>query len=111
MKIKTILAALLGSYSAAAAPFGWDDPLDPVGTTTEAVASKRQPVLRVIHEDGHGGWQFYDDAEPLKGPVILPKAQLLTLDATLASIKELPVGWEAVRKSPKEKWLRAKVAQ
>ncbi len=49
---------------------GWDDPLHPVGMTTEAVANKRKPVLRVVHDEGHGGWQFYDDAEPLKGPVV-----------------------------------------
>ena len=90
---------------------GWDDPLHPVGITTEAVVSKRKPVLRVVHEEGHGGWQFYDDAEPLKGPLVLAKSELLKLDSSLAAIKDLPVGWEAIRKGPKSPWTRRKISQ
>jgi hypothetical protein len=89
----------------------WDDPLDPVGITTEAVAKQRKPVLRVLHEAGHGGWQFYDDVEPLSGPVVLPKLELLKLDPSLAAVKDLPVGWEATRQSPTSRWVRKKVAQ
>lgn len=89
----------------------WDDPLDPVGITSEAVAKKRQPVRRVLHEEGHGGWQFYDDVELLKGPVVLPKPEILKLDPSLSAIKDLPVGWEAMRKDSKSPWVRTKVSQ
>lgn len=90
----------------------WDDPLDPVAITTEAVAKKRQPILRVLHTaECHGAWQFYDDVEPLKGPVILPKAELLLLDSSLSAIKDLPVGWEATRKSSSSSWVRKKASQ
>lgn len=86
----------------------WDDPLDAVGVTSQAVAMKRQPILRVLHEEGPGGWQFYDDVEPLEGPIVLPKHEILRLDPSLAVIKDLPVGWEATRRSAKSPWVRTK---
>lgn len=89
----------------------WDDTLDPVGITSEAVAMKRQPVRRVLHEGEHGGWHFYDGVEPLKGPVALPKPVILKLDLPLKAIKDLPVGWQAKRKDLTSPWVRAKVSQ
>ena len=88
----------------------WDDSSDPVAITTEAVVQKRQPVLRVVHDEGHGGWQLYDDAEPLKGPVVIPKVEVLKLDPSLSGITDLAVGWEATRKDKKSAWVRAKIS-
>ena len=55
----------------------WSNVLDPAVITTKAVAAGRQPVLRVVHEEGHGGWQVYDDVEPLTAPVIMIAQQVL----------------------------------
>lgn len=110
MKYVFVLTLSLGTTNMVNAAL-WDDPLDPIGITTEAVAKKRKPILRVVHDTGHGGWQFYDDAEPLKGPVVLPKVELLKLDASLSVIKDLPVGWEATRKNAKSPWVRSKIPQ
>lgn len=110
MKYILALTLLLGATDMAYAAT-WDDPLNPIGITTEAVAQKRKPILRVAHDDGHGGWQFYDDAESLKGPVVLPKEDLLKLDSSLSAIKDLPVGWEAVRKDTKSPWVKGKATK
>lgn len=104
--VVTLLAVTGFAYGSA-----WDDPLDPVGVTTEAVVKQRKPVLRVRHEAGHGGWQFYDDAEPLQGPVVLPKAELLKLDPSLTPVKDLPEGWEAIRRASGDRWVRKRIAQ
>lgn len=87
----------------------WNHPLDPVAITTDGIAEGRLPVLRVLHDEGHGGWQFYDDAEPLKEPVVIPKDELLALDPTLREITDLPAGWEAVRKNRSSPWVRTAV--
>lgn len=87
----------------------WSSTLDPAVITTEAVAQRRQPVTRIVHEDGHGGWQFYDDIEPLRGPVVLSKSDMLALDPSIASVTDLPVGWEATREAVSEPWVRAKL--
>jgi hypothetical protein len=87
----------------------WSHRLDPVAITTAAVAEKRHPALRVFHDEGPGGWQFYDDVEPLEAPVVVPKEELLALDPSLAEITDLPVGWEAVREDGSSPWVRAEV--
>lgn len=89
--------------------FAWASPLDPAAITTPAIAERRQPVLRVVHDEGHGGWQFYDDIEPLTGPVVLPKAVFLDLDPSLTEITDLPVGWEAVRETQDGPWSRSEI--
>ena len=38
----------------------WANPLDPVVTTVDEVSAGVRPVLLVLHDEGHGGWQFYD---------------------------------------------------
>jgi hypothetical protein len=87
----------------------WSSPLDTAAITTPAIAERRQPVLRVVHDEGHGGWQFYDDVEPLTGPVVLPKAVFLDLDPSLTDITDLPVGWEAVRETQDGPWSRSAI--
>ena len=84
----------------------WDNQLDPIVITTEAVRDGRQPIARVLHEEGHGGWQMYDDAEPLGKPVVFPKVEILAIDPSLAEITDLPVGWQAVRESVSGPWVR-----
>ena len=86
----------------------WDNPLDPVAIATEAVASGGRPVVRVLHDEGPGGWQFYD-AGPLRGkPVALPKPDILKRDPSLKAVTDLPVGWEATRSSQSAAWVRRK---
>jgi hypothetical protein len=87
----------------------WDDPSDEVVVTTEAVASKRRAILRVRREIGAGGWQCYDDVEPLTKPVVLYKKDILLLDPTLSELKELPLNWEAIRETRLSSWVRSKI--
>jgi hypothetical protein len=109
--LRIFLLLFLGSLGMNAAAAGWNDSSDPVAITTDAVANKRLPVLRVVHEAGPGGWQFYDDSEPLGEPVVLPKESILLLDPSLVEITDLPTGWEAVRSAPSGKWNRAKIQE
>jgi hypothetical protein len=87
----------------------WSDPLDPAVITTASVTSKAKPVLLVIREDGHGGWQFMDggDVTGFKPQVIL-KDEILKLDPTLKEVTDLPVDWEARRSSASSPWVRRK---
>ena len=86
----------------------WADPPDPVVITVADVASGAKPVVWVVHEPGHGGWQFYDSFEVGdRRPVVLPKTDLLALDQSLEAIIDLPVGWQAVREAPGAPWTRS----
>jgi len=87
----------------------WDDPRDPVAITVPEVVAGKASIVLVIHDSGHGGWQFMD-GQDVKGrkPAVIPKEQLLRLDPSLAELKDLPVGWRARRASPKDPWIREK---
>ncbi len=87
----------------------WDDPLDPVAVTVPDVVAGKTSIVLVIHDSGHGGWQFMD-GQDVKGskPAVIPKEVLLRLDPSLAELKDLPVGWRARRASSKVPWIREK---
>lgn len=87
--------------------WNWDDPLDIAVITTKAIAAKQLPILRVVHESGHGGWQFYDNTDlSNQEPIAIIKKEILILDDSLSQIIDLEVGWEAERKDIHSSWLR-----
>jgi hypothetical protein len=87
----------------------WDDPRDPVAITVPEVIAGKSDILLVIHDSGHGGWQFMD-GQDVKGrkAAVIPKDELLRIDPSLDGLKNLPVGWRARRASSKEAWVREK---
>ncbi len=89
----------------------WDSALDPIVIATEAVAEKRQDILRVVHQEGHGGWQVYDDVEPLTSPVVILKEEILKLDSTLKEVTEIKVGYEAYRSDRVSAWKIRRIAR
>ena len=85
----------------------WDDSLDPAAITVDEVLSGKRDVLLVMHDEGHGGWQFYDGRDVTgRKPVVLPKAEFLLLDPTLGEVTDLPVGWLARRSARGRPWSR-----
>jgi hypothetical protein len=85
----------------------WANPLDPVVTTVDEVASGKRPVLLVMHDEGHGGWQLYDGFDVSdRSPTFVPKEVVLAVDPTLALVIDLPTGWKAYRTSLETEWGR-----
>lgn len=85
----------------------WDDPRDPVAITVSDVVDGKSSIILVIHDPGHGGWQFMDGRDVRdRIPTVIPKDELLRLDPSLAELKDLPVGWRARRESGNHPWLR-----
>src|SRR3989442_556565 len=78
----------------------WDD--EPVAATVPEVVAGKSSIVLVIHDFGHGGWQFLD-GEDVKGrkPAVIRKVELLQLDPSVAELKDLPAGWRARRSSSK----------
>jgi hypothetical protein len=85
----------------------WDDPLDPVVITVDEIVDRTQEVRLVIHDEGHGGWQFLDGHDVTgREPVVIPKVELLAIDPSLKEITDLPEGWRARRESAGQTWMR-----
>jgi hypothetical protein len=90
----------------------WANRLDPIVTTVTEIAAGKRPVLLVLHDEGHGGWQFYDGLDVTdRSPTFIPKDVILATDTTLAAVTDLPVGWKARRAAVGEQWFREPYSQ
>jgi hypothetical protein len=90
----------------------WNHPFNVAVVTVDEIVAGQRDVLLVRHDDGHGGWQFYD-GQDVRGrkPKIIVREEMLKLDASLAEITDLPVGWLARRKAKGQPWTREKCAE
>ena len=92
----------------------FDDPPHVAVLTTKRILREHHPILLVIHEDEDeydgGGWQFLDglDLTEADGSVVSLQA-IVSRDATLRTLAELPPGWYAGRTDVNAEWVRAKM--
>ena len=75
--------------------------------TTRHILDGEAPILHITHDADDGAWQFLpgfgvctDDAR------VVSLRSILSLDATLAELADLPLGWQAVRATKSEPWRR-----
>ena len=91
-------------------PLAFDIPADAAVVTTSHVTQGHLPVLCVFHEMGEGDeilWQFHCGNGDYS-PAVLQLVRLdeiLGLDASLAELANLPVGWRATRASAADPWI------
>ena len=85
----------------------WNHSFNVAVVTLDEIASGQRDVLLVRHDEGHGGWQFYDGHD-VRGrkPKVIPRDQILKLDGSLAEVTDLPVGWLARRRAKGQAWTR-----
>ena len=82
---------------------GWpfDDSPNVAVITTRQVTEDNAPILLVSHDEEDGGWQFLPG-----GPVREENARVVALrriwllDPSVGQLADLPMGWQASRKSP-----------
>jgi hypothetical protein len=83
----------------------WESDLAPSIITTPDIAEGKTPILWVVHEPYPFGWVFYGANTDLgPRPAMLAKEEALRIDPSLEGVENLPVGWQARRKSVQDKW-------
>ncbi len=89
----------------------WNHPFNVAVISLDEVVNGSRDVLLVMHDEGHGGWQFYDgDDVSGRPPAVVPRELILSLDPTLADVIDLPVGWLARRPARGQPWQREQFA-
>lgn len=92
-------------FDAGTWPF--DGPDDAPAFCCRHVAEDDHPVLRVTHDEDGGTWQFLcgglHDGEDAR---VVCLGCIVTIDATLLGIADLPLGWCAERETPASAWRR-----
>lgn len=88
---------------------GWAFPSRPTATafTTVRVVEEAAPIVYVVHDEDHT-WQFIDELAWLESDIrISHLAHIVDGDPTLASIADLPLGWQAFRGDVGGEWTRS----
>ena len=75
--------------------------------TTKFVTDDKKLITYVAH-DSEGDWQFFsnnviDDYDAVAKLISLK--QIIAIDATVAQLADMKPGYEATRKSKKDKWV------
>lgn len=110
--MRTLLfsALFLGMSTAPALAEEWPfrDPQNVSVFTTSSVVSGKAPILYVTHDEDDGAWQFHSgEALTDDQPKVVSLAAIVKLDSTVKELADLPLGWEANRKSKGDKWVRS----
>jgi hypothetical protein len=85
--------------------------LTPIGGvfTSKKVMYKSWPILLVSHDAEDEAWQFvngHGDTEYDTDGMIVLVDEVLELDASIALVADLPLGWRAWRETANHDWIR-----
>jgi hypothetical protein len=67
------------------------------------------PILNVTHDADDQHWQFingWGDTEEGMEPILVHADHLVELDASVAALSDLPLGWRAWRTDATSEWTR-----
>lgn len=85
----------------------FDQAANVAAITTRQVADDGHPVLVVIHYEEDDSWAFLSDSSiAAKDGRVIGMGEALKIDETLASIADLPPGWQAHRVAIGKPWHR-----
>lgn len=73
--------------------------------TTKRIIAKESPILEVWHDENDGMWQFLDGLEiRVEDAIIVSLQEIISLDPTVVSLYNLPLGSYACRTDQSGKW-------
>jgi hypothetical protein len=91
------------------AGFDWpfDQPSNCAVITLRSIVFEGAPILHVVHDADDHGWQFLGAECPsMSDAAVVGLQTIVTLDATVLEIADIPPGWHAWRPSASVQWSR-----
>jgi hypothetical protein len=75
--------------------------------TTKRIMNKEEPITYVTHDLDDGAWQFHGPSDsPPESAILVCLHCILDWDPSIASLHDLPLGWQASRENPSSPWTR-----
>jgi len=85
----------------------FDQPKNCAAITVRQIIHENHPVLYVTHDADDHGWQFLTlDVPRQEDGKVVALGEMIEMDPTLNDLADLPPGWHAWRKSPRDPWIR-----
>ncbi len=83
------------------------DPPNVVSFALRQIMDGDKPILLVSHDSDEGMWQFLDgDAVSMDDAMLVLLKNVVALDPTVAELADLPIGWQASRRTVDDPWQR-----
>lgn len=101
----------LTSSNMADTDWPYDQPPNCAVITLRSIVFGGAPILHVTHDEDDHGWQFLGagDANPEDAAVVSLDG-IVSLDASVLEVADMPPGWHAWRRSRTSPWQRARQA-
>lgn len=79
--------------------------------TSKKILNGADWVYHVTHDADDGAWQFhpYGGPTPENEAAVVGLETMLSLDASIQTVADLPLGWHAWRESPTAPWMRSPI--
>jgi hypothetical protein len=104
------VATVLVWGCASSPPSIFQKPATSLVVTQWVVANKGMTILAAFHNASEEEWMFFADVNPtVDVQVSVTLEELLTLDASLKELSDLPAGWKATRDRKGGPWKRQKI--
>ena len=85
----------------------FDQPRNCAVFTTREVMEREEPILLVSHDVEDHAWQFIGSTGgTLENARIIALQEAVELDSTVLELSDLPIGYQAVRQSRGDAWVR-----
>lgn len=87
----------------------FSDPPNTAVFTSVGVLMQGDPICRVSHDKGDGAWQFHGKSgapDTIEDSRLVSLQTIVTIDPSVESLANLPIGWTAVRSCVAAKWER-----
>jgi len=90
------------------AEWPFDQARNTVTVTVRQIMDGSKQILLVSHDMDDHGWQFLTgEDDSTKNVMLVALDEVVSKDASLNELADLPPGWLATRKSIHEPWVRA----
>ena len=77
--------------------------------TQHSIFKEGRPILLVVHDEEDGGWSFLDGGEfRVEAAMLVALKTVVSHDASIAALADLPLGWQAQRAGLGDPWKREK---
>jgi hypothetical protein len=88
-------------------PWPFDQPRNCVTFTTRQVVDGSEEILEAYHDADDHGWQFFGHTGGSEhNCVLVALEEIVSRDASVLEIADLPPGWRAVRAARMTAWTR-----
>jgi hypothetical protein len=85
----------------------FDDAPNMAVITTRQITEHSAPILLVTHDADDGGWQFLPGGSVLgEDARVVAMRSIWMLDPSVGELADLPLGWQAWRRSHQTPWQR-----